>query len=153
MKLSVFTLLAVATIGTMLFSAGCSPAASSETTTGGETKKPESSKTYTIGMSQCNLGEPWRVQMNKDLENAAKEHPEIKMVFKDAQNDSLKQRGHVEEFVQDKVDLIIISPKEAQPIPRMVATANSSARAPLNATSKYIALVATTDSPSNTSQA
>lgn len=123
MKFSVLSLLAVAALGTLLLSAGCSPATSPEPTSGGEVKKPDAAKTYTIGMSQCNLGEPWRVQMNKDLENAAKEHPEIKMVFKDAQNDSLKQRGHVEEFVQDKVDLIIISPKEAQPLTEPVAKA------------------------------
>ena len=24
-------------------------------------------KKYVIGMSQCNLGEPWRVQMNTDI--------------------------------------------------------------------------------------
>jgi len=35
-------------------------------------------------MSQCNLGEPWRVQMNTDVKNAAEKHPNIKMVFKDA---------------------------------------------------------------------
>src|SRR5690349_11966114 len=39
-----------------------------------------------IGMSQCNLGEPWRVQMNADLEAAAKQHPNVTLVFKDAQN-------------------------------------------------------------------
>lgn len=78
---------------------------------------------YTIGMSQCNLGEPWRVQMNADIEAAAKQHPEIKMVFKDAQNDALRQRGHVEELVSAGVDLIIISPKEAQPLTEPVATA------------------------------
>lgn len=80
-------------------------------------------KTYTIGMSQCNLGEPYRVQMNKDIEEAAKAHPELRVVFKDAQNDSLKQRSHVEEFVEDKVDLIIISPKESQPLTEPVAKA------------------------------
>ena len=26
---------------------------------------------WTIGMSQCNLGEPWRKQMNVDIEQAA----------------------------------------------------------------------------------
>jgi ribose transport system substrate-binding protein len=29
---------------------------------------------YTIGMSQCNLGEPWRVQMNADVKAAADQH-------------------------------------------------------------------------------
>ena len=78
---------------------------------------------YTIGMSQCNLGEPWRVQMNADVRAAAEKHPEIKMVFKDAQNDALRQRGHVEELVSAGVDLIIISPKEAQPLTEPVARA------------------------------
>ncbi|MBS1705202.1 MAG: substrate-binding domain-containing protein [Armatimonadetes bacterium] len=81
------------------------------------------SKTYTIGVSQCNLGEPYRAQMNKDIEEAAKAHPELKLVFKDAQNDSLKQRSQVEEFVEDKVDLLIISPKESQPLTEPVAKA------------------------------
>jgi ribose transport system substrate-binding protein len=80
-------------------------------------------KVYVIGMSQCNLGEPWRVQMNTDVKNAAEKHANIKMIFKDAQNDSLKQRAQVEEFVNSKVDLIIISPKEAAPLTPPVAEA------------------------------
>ncbi|MBN2560975.1 MAG: substrate-binding domain-containing protein [Phycisphaerae bacterium] len=86
------------------------------------TRQPSLPK-YTIGMSQCNLGEPWRVQMNADIRAAAERHPEIKMVFKDAQNDALRQRGHVEELVSAGVDLIIISPKEAQPLTEPVAKA------------------------------
>jgi len=80
-------------------------------------------KTYTIGMSQCNRGEPWRVQMDADVEAAAKKHPELKVVFKDAQNDTLRQRAHVEEYISAGVDLIIISPKEAQPLTEPVAKA------------------------------
>jgi ribose transport system substrate-binding protein len=80
-------------------------------------------KTYTIGMSQCNLGEPWRQQMNADVKNAADAHPELEVIFKDAQNDSLVQRSHVEEFVSQGVDLIIISPREAAPLTKPVAQA------------------------------
>jgi ribose transport system substrate-binding protein len=80
-------------------------------------------RTCTIGMSQCNLGEPWRVQMNADIRAAAARHPELKIIFKDAQNDTLKQRAQVEEFVSSKVDLLIISPKEAQPLTEPVARA------------------------------
>ena len=74
-------------------------------------------------MSQCNLGEPWRVQMNADVRNAAEKHPELTVFFKDAQNDNLRQTSHVEEFVRQKVNLIIISPKEAAPLTRPVAAA------------------------------
>lgn len=85
--------------------------------------QPAGATQYTIGMSQCNLGEPWRVQMNADIKAAAEAHPEIRMIFKDAQNDALKQRAHVEELVSAGVDLIIISPKEAQPLTEPVARA------------------------------
>jgi ribose transport system substrate-binding protein len=77
----------------------------------------------TLGMSQCNLGEPWRVQMNADIKAAADKHPTLKVVFKDAQNDTLKQRAHIEEYVSAKVDLILISPKEAQPLTEPIAKA------------------------------
>jgi ribose transport system substrate-binding protein len=83
----------------------------------------KSARPFVIGMSQCNLGEPWRVQMNADLQAAAARHPELKVVFKDAQNDTLKQRSQVEEFVSAKVDALIISPKEAQPLTEPVARA------------------------------
>jgi len=76
---------------------------------------------WTIGMSQCNLGEPWRVQMNADIKKAAEAHPELRVIFKDAQNDNLRQSAHVEEFLRQKVNLIIISPKEAAPLTKPVA--------------------------------
>jgi len=78
---------------------------------------------WIIGMSQCNLGEPWRVQMNADIKKSAEAHPEIKVVFKDAQNDALRQSAHVDEFVRSGVNLIIISPKEAAPLTKPVREA------------------------------
>ena len=88
--------------------------------------KKESAETeakWTIGMSQCNLGEPWRVQMNADIKKAADAHAELKVIFKDAQNDTLKQRAQTEEFISAGADLIIISPKEAAPLTPVVAQA------------------------------
>lgn len=78
---------------------------------------------WIIGMSQCNLGEPWRVQMNLDIKTEAEKHPGIKMIFKDAQNDSLKQRSQIEEYINAEVDLIIVSPKEAAPLTPPIAAA------------------------------
>jgi len=78
---------------------------------------------WVIGMSQCNLGEPWRVQMDADVRAAAEAHANLRVIFKDAQNNSLTQRAQVEEFVEQGVDLIIISPKEAAPLTRPVAEA------------------------------
>lgn len=80
-------------------------------------------KAFVIGMSQCNLGEPWRVQMNADIKQAADQHPELTVVFKDAQNDTLRQRAHIEEFVSAGVDLLMVSPLEAAPLTEPVAKA------------------------------
>ncbi|HEY5961118.1 MAG TPA: substrate-binding domain-containing protein, partial [Polyangiaceae bacterium] len=74
-----------------------------------------------VGVSQCNLGEPWRVQMNADLARAAASYPTLKLVFKDAQNDSLRQRAQVEELLAQGMRLLIISPKEAAPLTKPVA--------------------------------
>jgi len=79
---------------------------------------------WKIGMSQCNLGEPWRVQMNADVEAAAVSHRgRLQIIVKDAQNDTLKQRAQIEEFVSDGVDLLIVSPKEAVPLVAPIAAA------------------------------
>ena len=42
----------------------CGKQNSSHDTKAGKTR-------WKIGMSQCNLGEPWRVQMNQDIQQAA----------------------------------------------------------------------------------
>jgi ribose transport system substrate-binding protein len=94
-----------------------------QSTESGTVAEGNSKQRYTIGMSQCNLGEPWRVQMNADVRAAAERQDEVRVIFKDAQNDTLKQRAHIEEFVSAHVDLIIVSPKEAQPLTEPVARA------------------------------
>lgn len=72
----------------------------------------EAKKTYTIGFSQCNSAEPWRANMDASVKAAAKEHSEIKLISKDAQNDGTRQMSHVKEFITAKVNAIIISPKD-----------------------------------------
>src|SRR5580658_11208029 len=84
---------------------------------------PRHGQKWIIGVSQCNLGEPGRVQMNEDIRKAAEGHPEIQLVFKDAQNDTLRQRDQIEEFVDAEVDLLIVSPKEAAPLTPPVSAA------------------------------
>ena len=107
----------VCALACALAAAGCSP--SSRARHAGTPEDP-----WVIGMSQCNLGEPWRVQMDADVKAAAARHANLTVIFKDAQNSSLTQRAQVEEFVDQGVDLIVISPKEAAPLTRPVAEAH-----------------------------
>ena len=67
---------------------------------------------WRIGYSQCNRGEPWRAQMDADIEAEAAKHPEIELFMRDAQNEAFQQIGHVKEFITQGVDVLIISPKD-----------------------------------------
>ena len=78
---------------------------------------------YVIGMSQCNLGEPWRVALNDQIAMAAEKHPEFEVIFADAAQDNSKQIADIENFVQMGVDLIITSPNEATPLTNAVSAA------------------------------
>jgi ribose transport system substrate-binding protein len=86
-------------------------------------KKGTKDNPWIIGMSQCTVVEPWREQMNNDIKKAAEKHSEIKVEFKDADDNASIQQDQVMEFIQQGVDLIIISPKEGTPLTAPVAEA------------------------------
>ena len=87
-----------------------------------EAEAPAQDK-FLIGMSQANKGEPWRQAMNDQIAAAAAEHPELEVVFADAAQDNAKQVADVENFIQQGIDLLIISPNEAAPLTDVVAKA------------------------------
>ena len=78
---------------------------------------------FLIGMSQANKGEPWRQAMNDQIAAAAALHPEFEVVFADAAQNNAKQVADVENFIQQGIDLLIISPNEAAPLTDVVAKA------------------------------
>jgi hypothetical protein len=45
---------------------------------------PANAGRWTIGMSRCSLGEPSRIRMNQEIEQAARKYPQPKVVCKDA---------------------------------------------------------------------
>lgn len=99
-----------------------SPAGAKESTTC--LTKPFAKKDkYLIGMSQANKGEPWRQAMNDQIAAAAKAHPELQVEFADAAQNNAKQVSDVENFLQQGIDLLIISPNEAAPLTDVVAKA------------------------------
>lgn len=78
---------------------------------------------FVIGFSQCNSSEPWRAVMNKEIEYEIAKYPEIKLISSDAQQSNAKQVSDVENFIVRGVDLLMISPNEAQPLTGIVAKA------------------------------
>lgn len=106
-----------------LMLAAQTPEASPELSSTCLTEPIEEKDTYLIGVSQANKGEPWRQAMNDQIEAAAAEHDNLEVVFADAAQDNAKQVADVEAFIQQGVDILIISPNEAAPLTDVVAEA------------------------------
>ena len=87
---------------------------------GGLAKNCGSGKTFTIGFAQANNAEPYRQRVNADLMAEAKKYPQFKVTIADGQGDDNKQISDVENFLTQQVDLLMISPFEAQPLTPVV---------------------------------
>jgi len=72
---------------------------------------------YVIGYSQSNNAEPYRAQLNAQLTYYVKQHPNLQLLpIADAAQDSSRQVSQVQQFIQQKVDILIVSPNEADPL-------------------------------------
>jgi len=68
---------------------------------------------WRIGFSQVTTIEPWRVQFNKDIKTEAAKHPEVELLISDGEDRTEKQVADVENFIQQEVDALLVSPKES----------------------------------------
>jgi ribose transport system substrate-binding protein len=75
---------------------------------------------FVIGFSQANKAEPWRTWMDDSLMKEAAKHPNLEVRYADAQQDNSKQVADVENFLRQRVDMLIISPNEAKPLTDVV---------------------------------
>lgn len=70
-----------------------------------------------IGFSQCTMNHPWRVAMVDGNVNWAKENwPEAEVIVTDGQNTSTKQVADVDDLLAREVDILIVSPLQADPL-------------------------------------
>lgn len=77
---------------------------------------PEKDK-YVIGYSQSNNAEPYRAQLNTQLEYFVSQHDDLELLpIADAQQDSSRQVSQVQQFVQQGVDILVVSPNESDPL-------------------------------------
>lgn len=83
-------------------------------------KKSEKSG-FLIGFSQSTMIDPWRINMLEQMKDAVEEHKDVlDFIFTDGQNDNMKQISDVEDLFSRGVDLLIISPREAEPLTPVV---------------------------------
>jgi len=78
---------------------------------------------YTIGFSQCIGSDLWRRNMLDEMKMELSLHPEANFVYADADRNSKKQIQQVNAMLKDGIDLLIISPNEAQPLTGVVEQA------------------------------
>jgi signal transduction histidine kinase/AraC-like DNA-binding protein len=65
----------------------------------------------------------WRQTMLEGMKRELSFHPEIDFVFKDANGSSGKQVQQIQELIDQRIDLLIVSPNEAAPITPIVEKA------------------------------
>lgn len=80
-------------------------------------------KQYVIGFSQCTAGDAWRKAMHVEMKRELSFYPNMELIIKDAENSNVKQVEHIEAFIAQDVDLLIVSPNEAAPITPIVEEA------------------------------
>lgn len=75
---------------------------------------------YVIGFSQCVGSDLWRKAMLEEMKMELSLHPGADFVYADAEGDSKKQIEQVKGMLNSGIDLLIISPNEAQPLTDIV---------------------------------
>ena len=78
---------------------------------------------FVIGFSQANNAEPYRQHVNDELTAAAKKVPQFTLQIADGAGNVNTQTSQMDNFITQKVDLILISPFEASPLTPVVARA------------------------------
>jgi signal transduction histidine kinase/DNA-binding response OmpR family regulator len=79
-----------------------------------------SRKQFTIGFSQCVESDSWRKTMLEEMKRELAFHPEVTFIYREADGNSQKQISQVKELLGKGVDLLIISPNEADPLTPIV---------------------------------
>ncbi|WP_140484872.1 substrate-binding domain-containing protein [Flavobacterium sp. GSA192] len=69
-----------------------------------------------IGFSQCINQDIWRMSMNHEMTVEASLHPRVKLTIFNANRKVKKQIQDIEKMIQDKKDIIIVSPFESDSI-------------------------------------
>lgn len=95
--------------GILLLTGGCEP----------NTTK----KTFRIGFSQRTGADTWRKTMLSSMNLELSFNPEFDFVVKDAGGQSARQVKQIQELIDQKVDLLIVSPNAARPITPIVEKA------------------------------
>ena len=80
----------------------------------------EKPKEYVIGFSQCVESDAWRKTMLDEMKREMSFHPNLRLLYRQADGNSQRQIEQVKELLKENIDLLIISPNEAEPLTSVV---------------------------------
>ncbi len=80
------------------------------------------SRKIVIGVSQCS-DDAWRDKMNMEMLHETALHNNLELIVLSASDSNEQQIGHIQQLIDQKVDLLIISPNEAAPLTPVVEKA------------------------------
>ncbi|MBE8713033.1 substrate-binding domain-containing protein [Sphingobacterium hungaricum] len=101
-----FRFLAICSIVVLLALSSCTP-------------KQERSK-FVIAFSQCVGNDAWRETMLEEMKRELSFYPDIEFIYRDAQGDNEKQIQQIRELLNSDINLLIVSPNEAEPLTAIV---------------------------------
>jgi len=78
---------------------------------------------WVIGVSMANLTEQWRINMRDEIMSEAGHHRDLRIVFTDAADSSARQIQDVHTLLDSGIDLLIISPNDAEALSPVIAEA------------------------------
>lgn len=84
--------------------------------------KRETSAQYIIGVSQCS-DDAWRTRMNEEMTRELIFHPELYLHIRQADDNSDIQCMQIDSFIAERVDLLVVSPNEAEEVKPAVSRA------------------------------
>ncbi len=80
----------------------------------------DSPKKFSIGFSQCVESDAWRKTMLSEMKRELSFNDDVAFFYLEADGNSEKQIGQVKELLSKGIDLLIISPNEAEPLTPIV---------------------------------
>ena len=97
--------------------AACGGGSDNTASSSGGGSSSSGGKQFVVGYSQSNNAEPYRAQLNLQLQYYIKKYPNLKLLpITDAHQDSSTQVRQVQNFINQKVDVLIVSPNEPGPL-------------------------------------
>ncbi|WP_312352666.1 substrate-binding domain-containing protein [Sphingobacterium siyangense] len=77
-------------------------------------------KKQVIAFSQCIGNDAWRQTMLEEMKRELSFNPDIDFLYRDAHGDNNVQINQIRELVKQDIDLLIVSPNEAEPLTPIV---------------------------------